>query len=81
MVSLTIIYRLETAPEFELSTAALDSNSVKRVTSEGGTGPTYAWPSSGSLGGRAEENASLNSSETAQSLLEERMGAAVSKVC
>ncbi|CAM9650202.1 unnamed protein product [Laminaria digitata] len=61
--------RLEAAPEFEISAPGLCG--TKGMRSRGATGPTFAWAGSRSMRG---------SERTEELRLENRMGAAVSKV-
>lgn len=63
--------RLEAAPEFESNASAFYN--AKGVHPQGTTGPTYAWTAQESLGGRVDR-------KSAESRLEDRMGAAFSKV-
>lgn len=79
VVSLPLpLSRLEAAPEFEPSASTLYEHHRKGVGGSGrGMGPTYAWAGSGagSLGG------GRGGARTAEACLEERIGAAVAKVC
>lgn len=69
--------RLETTPEFEAA-ASIGHNPKGGDVSEGAsaTGPTFSWASTSSVLDRGRED-----KEAAELRLEDRMGAAVSKVC
>lgn len=68
--------RLETTPEFEAATSS-GHNTKGGDISEGAsaTGPTFSWASTSSVLDRGRED-----KEAAELRLEDRMGAAVSKV-
>lgn len=69
--------RLETTPEFEAAAASSSHNNKGGDVSEGAsaTGPTFSWASTSSVLDRGRED-----KEAAELRLEDRMGAAVSKV-